>query len=811
MIITYRNPRSGSEVDTNDTTADYLNNKIVAGSGIAITIDNPGGVEALRISTLPTSAGITGSGSNGQLAQFTSASNISGVVENTAFNQNFETVAGNILINGVANAGISSNIPRADHVHPTDTSRQAVITNPITGTGVSGQVAQFNTTSGITSVAEKTAFNQDFETSTSNIKMDGSVSVGVLSTIARADHIHASDTTKQNTITNPITGLGTTGQLAQFTSSSNISGVSENTAFNKNFETSSTNIQMDGVVNVGSLATLPHADHVHPTDTSRQSLLTNPITGLGTSGYFAQFTSTSNISGIAENTAFNQNFETNTTNIHAVGAVSVGALSTIPRADHIHADNQSGWIPAGETWTYASAVAPNFTLTMSGDKTTKYSKDMKIQCQQLQTLSNYWKLTTENYLIDEEGNANGTVIGTPDFVSGLWSKNCLRLGHGNNPNTTDAISFADSAAFHPTSAFTFGCWFKTNAVGVYHVIFNSWSINPTNWAGILLGIDSSNVLRFRSAANTDTGASSTLLIGTTNVCDNVWHYAVWTLNNNWLQIYLDGKLELAGWVITPGYGANNYVRLGCGNDTTYPSSNAYWFTGQIQDVFFINNYALDENTIRNQYNLNAAQGAGNITVTKNFIVCANPSYSSGTGLTTITLYGGTDYTLTSGAITNSYYSMVAQPFGFDRNPNKWSVTLTNSLTYAISSLSAGAIIYAQTGAWGSACNIIVPIGNFKLQIQAHIEGFVGANPVIIGLGLSQSSSNFTDPDLVEEINCVGTPSYSGGGVINVQNDPTFYSVATTYYLVGFTALSLNYYYLIGIHPQTKIKAEYVGL
>jgi len=47
--------------------------------------------------------------------------------------------------------------------------------------------------------AKGTAFNQNFETSTANIKMNGAVAVGVLSTVARADHIHASDTTKENT------------------------------------------------------------------------------------------------------------------------------------------------------------------------------------------------------------------------------------------------------------------------------------------------------------------------------------------------------------------------------------------------------------------------------------------------------------------------------------------------------------------------------------------------------------------------------------------------------------------------------------
>ena len=47
---------------------------------------------------------------------------------------------------------------------------------------------------------KNTAFNKNFETSTSNIKMNGTVSVGSLDTIARADHIHPSDTSKQDVI-----------------------------------------------------------------------------------------------------------------------------------------------------------------------------------------------------------------------------------------------------------------------------------------------------------------------------------------------------------------------------------------------------------------------------------------------------------------------------------------------------------------------------------------------------------------------------------------------------------------------------------
>lgn len=65
-------------------------------------------------------------------------------------------------------------------------------------------------------VSINTAFNQSFEVNTANIKMDGIVSVGASNNIARADHIHPSDTTKQNLISGATADdIVTTNSLGQ--------------------------------------------------------------------------------------------------------------------------------------------------------------------------------------------------------------------------------------------------------------------------------------------------------------------------------------------------------------------------------------------------------------------------------------------------------------------------------------------------------------------------------------------------------------------------------------------------------------------
>ncbi|WP_442766606.1 hypothetical protein, partial [Mitsuokella multacida] len=63
------------------------------------------------------------------------------------------------------------------------------------------------------------------------------------------------------------------------------------------------------------------------------------------------------------------------------------------------------------------------------------------------------------------------------------------------------------------------------------------------------------------------------------------------------------------------------------------------------------------------------------TTVKYFIIVA-VSYSYPN--TTVTIYGGTDYTLENAAITDPYYSMVKAPAGFPLDPAKWTVSATLS-------------------------------------------------------------------------------------------------------------------------------------
>jgi hypothetical protein len=83
---------------------------------------------------------------------------------------------------------------------------------------------------------------------------------------------------KQNALTNPITGTGTSGQFAQFNGTTTVTGITENTAFNKNFETVDANIKMNGAAASGFSGNIADAGHIHPTDTNREPLITGGTT-----------------------------------------------------------------------------------------------------------------------------------------------------------------------------------------------------------------------------------------------------------------------------------------------------------------------------------------------------------------------------------------------------------------------------------------------------------------------------------------------------------------------------------------------------
>ncbi len=125
------------------------------------------------------------------------------------------------------------------------------------------------------------------------------------------------------------------------------------------------------------------------------------------------------------------------------------------------------------------------------------------------------------------------------------------------------------------------------------------------------------------------------------------------------------------------------------------------------------------------------------TTVKYFIVTAITS-------TTITLYGGTDYTLANATITLPYLSFVKAPFGFPLNPEKWTVTATFNTN--VPQTSAGANTWYNL----NSALIAVPIGLWKMEYLVIAQCGPGAsadrylNVTLSTANNSQSNSAYSN-------------------------------------------------------------------
>ena len=157
------------------------------------------------------------------------------------------------------------------------------------------------------------------------------------------------------------------------------------------------------------------------------------------------------------------------------------------------------------------------------------------------------------------------------------------------------------------------------------------------------------------------------------------------------------------------------------------------------------------------------------TTVKYFII-TKVAYSSPN--TTITVYGGTDYDLTSGAITNPYYSMVKAPLGFPMSPVKWTVTIDPYTGISSQSNPVKNTVYNLGG------SLSVPIGCWVLRydINAYVEA---ASAAFIGayIGWSTTTNSFTEDESKTFFftnNTIGIGQMEGQVVVNLTSKTTYY-------------------------------------
>jgi hypothetical protein len=137
----------------------------------------------------------------------------------------------------------------------------------------------------------------------------------------------------------------------------------------------------------------------------------------------------------------------------------------------------TGWIPAGETWTYAGADDPTFTFKVSADVTGKYSAGMKIKL--TQGTVKYFIITAVSTY--SGGNTTITVYGGTDYdlanatiSNPYYSPVKCPYGFPMSPaKWSVAVNYTSDFSQSPTTG---GVWYNATSinipVGLYNVSYS---------------------------------------------------------------------------------------------------------------------------------------------------------------------------------------------------------------------------------------------------------------------------------------------------------------------------------------------------
>ena len=128
------------------------------------------------------------------------------------------------------------------------------------------------------------------------------------------------------------------------------------------------------------------------------------------------------------------------------------------------------------------------------------------------------------------------------------------------------------------------------------------------------------------------------------------------------------------------------------------------------------------------------------TTTKYFII-TKVAYSDPN--TTVTVYGGTDYTLADATIESPYYSVTKAPYGFPLDPNKWTVQTSDSAS------RTQATPVQNTWYNIGTINISIPIGVWSVHYicNFNVNNSTAAVVTTGQITLSTANNSESDADL----------------------------------------------------------------
>jgi hypothetical protein len=163
-------------------------------------------------------------------------------------------------------------------------------------------------------------------------------------------------------------------------------------------------------------------------------------------------------------------------------------------------------------------------------------------------------------------------------------------------STGQALYILDTGVADPLRIRTgsFGCWFRTAKRGINQFILSKWGATVGTQSFVLY-VNSANVV----TATVGDGTTQPAAVGTTDVADDRWHFAVATHDGTKLRLYVDGVLEATVAAAFPIVSAVSNFNIGGANADGATAATSPFF-GRTDEAF-VTSDVLSDDQVRNLY------------------------------------------------------------------------------------------------------------------------------------------------------------------------------------------------------------------
>lgn len=184
------------------------------------------------------------------------------------------------------------------------------------------------------------------------------------------------------------------------------------------------------------------------------------------------------------------------------------------------------------------------------------------------------------------------------------------------------------------------------------------------------------------------------------------------------------------------------------------------------------------------------------TTVKYFIVTKTPTF--GAGVTTLTFWGGTDYTLANASISAPFFSRAKSPFGFNTDPTKWSIRLSHSTDYTQATPTSNT--WYNIGTTNNQMTIHIGVWLIRGKAEMKSDFSVATGQAEMAMCLSAANNSASDSDMLGEWYIAAPASLGVSQMLYIPNKTLTLTSKTTYYLNAKTyvaAGSISNMYIFG--------------